>query len=164
MAAETNSFDIVSQVNMQEVDNSIYQSQKEIDQRFDFKGTNTKIERSGEEVTIITTDEFKLKSVFEILRTKLVKRGVSVKALEYGKVEQAFSGNVRQVIKIKQGIDQEQGKKINKLIKDLKLKVQVTIQGDSLRVFSKSKDELQTVMKLLKDTDLPINLQFVNYR
>ena len=164
MAAETNSFDIVSQVNMQEVDNSIYQSQKEIDQRFDFKGTNTKIERSGEEVTIITTDEFKLKSVFEILRTKLVKRGVSVKALEYGKVEQAFSGNVRQVIKIKQGIDQEQGKKINKLIKDSKLKVQVTIQGDSLRVFSKSKDELQTVMKLLRDTDLPINLQFVNYR
>jgi len=164
MAAETNSFDIVSQVNMQEVDNSIYQSQKEIDQRFDFKGTNTKIERSGEEVTIITTDEFKLKSVLEILRTKLVKRGVSVKALEYGKVEQAFSGNVRQVIKIKQGIDQEQGKKINKLIKDSKLKVQVTIQGDSLRVFSKSKDELQTVMKLLKDTDLPINLQFVNYR
>ncbi|OGL45249.1 MAG: YajQ family cyclic di-GMP-binding protein [Candidatus Schekmanbacteria bacterium RBG_16_38_11] len=164
MAAETNSFDIVSQVNMQEVDNSIYQSQKEIDQRFDFKGTNTKIERSGEEVTIITTDEFKLKSVLEILRTKLVKRGVSVKALEYGKVEQAFSGNVRQVIKIKQGIDQEQGKKINKLIKDSKLKVQVTIQGDSLRVFSKSKDELQTVMKLLRDTDLPINLQFVNYR
>ena len=164
MASETNSFDIVSQVNMQEVDNSIYQSQKEIDQRFDFKGSNTKIERSAEEVTVITTDEFKLKSVVEILRTKLVKRGVSVKALEYGKIEQAFSGNVRQVIKIKQGIDQEQGKKINKLIKDTKLKVQVTIQGDSLRVFSKSKDELQAVMKLLRDTDLPINLQFVNYR
>jgi len=149
---------------MQEVDNAINQTRKEINQRFDFKDTNTTVERNNDEVTLITTDDFKLRSAIEIFRTKLAKRGVSLKALEYGKVEKAFSGNVRQVIKIKQGIDQEQGKKISKLIRDSKVKVQVIIQGDSLRVSGKSKDELQSVIKLLREANLPIHLEFVNYR
>ena len=114
----TNSFDIVSRVNLQEIDNAIHQSQKEIGQRFDFKNTNTTIERKEEEVTLVSADEFKLKSVVEIFRKKIAKRGVSLKALEYGNIESAFSGNVRQVIKIKQGIDQEEAKKITKLIRD----------------------------------------------
>ena len=137
----SNSFDIVSRVNLQEVDNAIHQTTKEITQRFDFKNTNTTVERSNDDIIIVTTDDFKLKSVIEMFSAKLVKRGVSLKALEYGKIEKAFAGNVRQVIKIKQGIDQEQGKRISKLIRDSKIKVQVTIQGDSLRVIGKSKDE-----------------------
>ncbi|OGL40919.1 MAG: YajQ family cyclic di-GMP-binding protein [Candidatus Schekmanbacteria bacterium RIFCSPHIGHO2_02_FULL_38_11] len=160
----TNSFDIVSRVNLQEIDNAIHQSQKEIGQRFDFKNTNTTIERKEEEVTLVSADEFKLKSVVEIFRTKIAKRGVSLKALEYGNIESAFSGNVRQVIKIKQGIDQEEAKKITKLIRDSKIKVQAMIQADIIRVSGKNKDDLQQAMKLIREADLPIHLEFTNYR
>ncbi len=162
--ATTNSFDIVSIVNLQEVDNAVHQAQKEIGQRFDFKNTNTTIDRKEEEVTLISSDEFKLKNVVEIFRTKLAKRGVSLKALECGIIESAFSGNVRQVIKIKQGIDQEQAKKITKLIRDSKIKVQAMIQADIIRVSSKNKDDLQDAIKLIREADLPINLEFTNYR
>ena len=160
----TNSFDIVSRVNLQEIDNAIHQSQKEIGQRFDFKNTNTTIERKEEEVTLVSADEFKLKSVVEIFRTKIAKRGVSLKALEYGNIESAFSGNVRQVIKINQGIDQEQAKKITKLIRDSKIKVQAMIQADIIRVSGKNKDDLQEAIKLIREADLPINIEFTNYR
>ena len=162
--SQTNSFDIVSRVNLQEVDNAIHQALKEIGQRFDFKNTNTTIERKEEEVTLVSSDEFKLKNVVEIFRTKLAKRGVSLKALEYGNIESAFSGNVRQVIKINQGIDQEQAKKITKLIRDSKIKVQAMIQADIIRVSGKNKDDLQEAIKLIREADLPINLEFTNYR
>ena len=162
--SQTNSFDIVSRVNLQEVDNAIHQALKEIGQRFDFKNTNTTIERKEEEVTLVSSDEFKLKNVVEIFRTKLAKRGVSLKALEYGNIESAFSGNVRQVIKINQGIDQEQAKKITKLIRDSKIKVQAMIQADIIRISGKNKDDLQEAIKLIREADLPINLEFTNYR
>ena len=162
--SQTNSFDIVSRVNLQEVDNAIHQALKEIGQRFDFKNTNTTIERKEEEVTLVSSDEFKLKNVVEIFRTKLAKRGVSLKALEYGNIESAFSGNVRQVIKINQGIDQEQAKKITKLIRDSKIKVQAMIQADIIRVSGKNKDDLQEAIKLIREADLPTNLEFTNYR
>ena len=162
--SQTKAFDIVSRVNLQEVDNAIHQALKEIGQRFDFKNTNTTIERKEEEVTLVSSDEFKLKNVVEIFRTKLAKRGVSLKALEYGNIESAFSGNVRQVIKINQGIDQEQAKKITKLIRDSKIKVQAMIQADIIRVSGKNKDDLQEAIKLIREANLPINLEFTNYR
>jgi len=163
--AQDNSFDIVSKANLAEVDNSIQMSLKEILNRFDFKGTKTEIRREEEEkIVVISDDEYKLKSVVEILQGKLVKRGISLKFLEHGKIEQSLGGTARQEIKIKQGIPQEQAKEINRLIKDAKLKVQSQIQGDQLRVSAKKIDDLQAVIALLKKASLPIELQFVNYR
>ncbi|GIM47874.1 YajQ family cyclic di-GMP-binding protein [Collibacillus ludicampi] len=164
MAAKESSFDIVSKVDMQEVDNAVHQAQKEIENRFDFKGSKSSIERSNEEIILVGDDEYKLNAVTDILQTKLVKRGVSLKALEYGKIEPAAGGTVRQTIKIKQGISQEHAKTIVKLVKDSKLKVQASVQGDQVRVSGKSKDELQAVIRMLREADLPIELQFVNYR
>lgn len=163
MASEY-SFDIVSKVDMQELNNAITQAEKEIETRFDFKGTKSKFQLVKEELTIVSDDEYKLQAVIDILQTKMVKRGVSIKSLDYGKVEPASGGTVRQVIKIRQGIEQEFSKKINILIRDSKLKVKSMIQGDQLRVTGKSKDDLQSVMQLLKGADLGIDLQFVNYR
>jgi uncharacterized protein YajQ (UPF0234 family) len=164
MAAKESSFDIVSKVDLQEVDNAVHQAQKEIENRFDFKGSKSSIERSNEEIILVGDDEYKLNAVTDILQTKLVKRGVSLKALEYGKIEPAAGGTVRQTIKIKQGISQEHAKTIVKLVKDSKLKVQASVQGDQVRVSGKSKDELQAVIRMLREADLPIELQFVNYR
>jgi hypothetical protein len=162
--APDHSFDIVSKPNLQEVDNAISMSAKEIDQRFDFKGSQTEIKRETDKLVINTSDEYKLKSTVDILQTKLVKRGVSLKFLEYGKAESSLGGRIRQEIKIKQGLSQEQAKDINKRIKDLGLKVQSQIQGDQIRVFGKKLDELQVVIQALKKANLPIELQFVNYR
>lgn len=164
MAAKDSSFDIVSEVNMQEVDNSIYQTDKEVGQRFDFKGSNTVIERSGDEIIITTSDDFKLRNVVDILETKLAKREVPLKAFEYGKVESSMGGRVKQVIKIRQGIDKDQAKTITTLVKNSKLKVQASIQGDSVRVSGKNKDDLQAVIQAIKAADLPFNVQFTNYR
>lgn len=164
MAAKEASFDIVSKVDLQEVDNAVQQARREIETRFDFKGSKSSLERANEEIQLQSDDEYKLKALLEILQSKLVKRGISLKSLEYGKVDPAAGGTVRQVVKIKQGIEQEQAKKIVKLIKDTKMKVQASVQGDQVRVTGKSRDDLQTVIQMLREAELPVDLQFTNYR
>lgn len=159
-----NSFDIVSKLDMQELNNAVNQAEKEMTSRFDFKGSKSSIAIEKEELVIISDDDFKLKNVIDILHSKMAKRGIPLKNLEYSKVEPAFNGTVRQRVKLKQGIDQEHAKKINVLIRDSKLKVKSQIQGDQLRVSGKSKDDLQQVMQLLRAADLPLDLQFVNFR
>lgn len=163
MASEY-SFDIVSKVDLQEVNNAVTQAVKEIETRFDFKGSKSSIKLEGETLIVASDDEYKLKSVVDILQSKLIKRGVPILNLDYGKVEPASGQTVRQTIKLKQGIDQDHAKKINILIRDSKLKVKSQIQGDQLRVTGKSKDDLQAVMKLLREGDIQLDLQFVNYR
>lgn len=158
------SFDIVSETNKQEVSNAIQQAQKELAQRFDFKGSKSSIELTAEEIVLVSDDEGKLRSVKDILETKLVKRGVSLKALDYAKLEQAAGGTVRQHIKIVQGIETEKAKAIVKTIKDAKVKVQASIQSDQVRVSGRAKDELQKAMALVKAKDFGIPLQFTNYR
>ena len=162
--AQEFSFDVVSKTDMQEVTNAIQQAQKELAQRFDFKGSKSSIELTGEELVLISDDEGKLVSVKDILETRLVKRGVSLKALDYGKLEPAMSGTVRQRVKIVQGIESEKAKAIVKTIKDAKVKVQASIQADQVRVTGRSKDDLQRAMALVKETDYGIPLQFTNYR
>jgi cyclic-di-GMP-binding protein len=158
------SFDVVSKTDMQEVANALQQAQKELSQRFDFKGSKSSIEMAGEELVLVSDDEGKLVSVKDILETKLVKRKVSLKALDYGKVEPAAGGTVRQRAKIVQGIETEKAKAIVKTIKDAKVKVQASIQSDQVRVVGRSKDDLQRAMTLVRETDYGIPLQFTNYR
>ncbi len=164
MASKDSSFDIVSKVDVAEVDNALNQTEKEIIQRFDFKGSNTSIERKEDEVTIVTSDDFKLRNVVDIFQSKLTKREISLKSLDYGKVESSLGGRVKQIITIKQGISKEDAKKVLNIIKDTKLKVQASIQDDTVRVAGKNKDDLQAVMQALRNADLPIHLQFLNYR
>jgi uncharacterized protein YajQ (UPF0234 family) len=163
MAADS-SFDVVSKVNMQEVDNAVNQTIKEIEQRYDFKGSKTEISLEDAEIKILTSDDFKLKSVIDVLQTKLIKRGVSIKNLDYSKIEDASGGAKRQLIKVKQGIEMEQAKQIVKDIKALNLKVQAQIMNDQVRVSGKNKDDLQSVIQFLKSKDYKLELQFVNYR
>ena len=158
------SFDIVSSVDLQEVKNAIAQAMKEIQTRFDLKGTSSTIELSGEELTLASSDEFKLKAVRDVLEGRLVKRSVPLKALTFGEVEKALGGTARQKITLQKGIPTDKAREIVKLIKGSKLKVQAAIQGDQLRVSGKNKDDLQGVIRLLKDTDLGIDMQFTNYR
>lgn len=162
--SKDHSFDITSKANLQEVDNAISMAMKEIANRFDFKGSKSDISRAEEIIKIISDDDYKLRSVIDILKEKLVKRGVSLKFLDYQKAEEALGGTKKQDIKIKTGIAQEQAKEINKTIKESKLKVQSQIQGDQIRVSSAKIDSLQEVMKLLRAKNFPIELQFVNYR
>lgn len=162
--AQDHSFDIVSKPNLQEVDNAITMSLKEIGQRFDFKDSHTEITHEAEKLVIKSIDDYKVKTAVGILQDKLIKRGVSLKFFEYSAVEQALGGTARQEAKIKQGIAQEQAKDINKRIKDMGVKVQSQIQGDQLRVSAKKIDDLQLVMQNLKKANLPIELQFTNYR
>lgn len=159
-----NSFDIVSKVDMQELVNAIAQAEREIETRFDFKGSKSSIALEKEELIIGSDDDYKLKSVIDILLSKMVKRGVPIKNLDYGKVEGASGGTVKQRVKLRQGIEQDVSKKINILIRDSKLKVKSQIQGDQIRVTGKNKDDLQSVMALLKSAELPIELQFTNFR
>ena len=161
-----NSFDIVSQVDLQEVDNAIQQSIKEISQRFDFKGKLAKIEFDREEKKIMVTAEndFILKAMGEILNGKAVRRQISLKALSFGEVETNVSGVAKQTVTIQQGIPKEKAKLIVQAIKETGLKVQPQIQEDQVRVFGKSKDDLQTVMQTVRQKDFDISLQFVNYR
>ncbi|MDQ0059732.1 YajQ family cyclic di-GMP-binding protein [Paenibacillus harenae] len=163
MSSES-SFDIVSKVDMAELVNAISQAEKEIETRFDFKGSKSSIALEKEELVVGSDDEYKLKAVIDILLSKMIKRGVPIKNMDYGKIEGASAGTVRQKIKLRQGIEQDVSKKINILIRDSKLKVKSQIQGDQIRVTGKSRDDLQAVMALLRGADLPIELQFMNYR
>ena len=158
------SFDIVSETNLQEVANAIQQARKEMQTRFDFKGSKSEIESTGEEITLISDDQQKLKSVRDILEDKMVKRKVAIKALDYQKVEDAALGTVRQKVKIVQGIETDKAKAIVKAIKDAKIKVQASIQGEQVRVVGKSKDDLQKAIAVVKAGDFGIPLQFTNYR
>ena len=162
--AKESSFDIVSVVEMPEVTNAIHQAEKEIEQRFDFKGSKSEIRLEKDKIILISDDDFKLQNVVDILESKLVKRGVSLRALAYGKVQPAAGDTVRQEADIVQGIDQDKAKKINKLIKDSKIKVTSSIQADQIRVSGKNKDDLQAVISMLKQQDLGFEIQFVNYR
>lgn len=158
------SFDVVSRVDLQEMKNAVQQAMSEISNRYDFKGSKSEIVLGDEELTIVSDDEYKLKSVIDILQSKMIKRGVPIKNMDYGKIEPAAAGTVRQTVALKQGIDQETAKKINKMIRDQKLKVKSQIQGDQIRVSGKSKDDLQQVIQLLSSADLPLDLQYVNMR
>lgn len=158
------SFDIVSKVDMQEVNNAINQAKKEIAQRYDFRGSKSDISQDQNAINIIADDDYKLKAVIDIIQSKMLKRGISLKSLDYGKVESSSGGLLKQSIEIVQGISTENGKKINKLIKETKLKVQSQIQDDQVRVNSKKIDLLQEIMGILKEKDLGIDLQFVNMR
>ena len=162
--AQEFSFDIVSKTDMQEVANAVQQAQKELAQRFDFKGSKSSIELTAEEIVLVSDDEGKLRSVKDILESKLVKRGVSLKALDYASLEQAAGGTVRQKAKIVQGIEIEKAKAIVKAIKEAKLKVQASIQSDQVRVTGRAKDDLQKAMAVVKGHDYGIPLQFTNYR
>jgi cyclic-di-GMP-binding protein len=164
--ADINSFDIVSEVNLQEVDNAVNQARKEITQRYDFKGSASSIELNQKEkqLNLISDDEFRLKSVVDILQNKLIKRGVPLKALEYGTVGPGANSTVRQTITLRVGIEKEHAKLIVKMIKDTKLKVQAQIMEDQVRVSGKNKDDLQAVMKMLRDADMKFAIQFTNYR
>ncbi len=164
MAAE-NSFDIVSKVDLQEVSNAIQQALKEIHQRFDLKDSKSNIEMEGKDAIILTSaDDFKLKAVNDILQAKLVKRGVPLKALDYGKIEPAAGSTVRQRVTMQQGIPTETAREIVKAIKDTKKKVQAAIQGDFVRVSGKDRDTLQQVIAMLRQKDFGIDMQFTNYR
>ena len=163
--AQDNSFDIVSKVDIQEVRNAIDQAMKEIRQRFDLKDSHSDVKLEGSDsIQLASASEYKLEAVKEILGQKLVKRGVSLKNLTYGKLEQATGQSVRQQISLQQGIPSEKAKEIVKLVKDSKKKAQASIQGDTVRVSSKDRDELQAIIALLRGKDLGLDLQFTNYR
>jgi len=162
--ANLSSFDVVSKIDLQEVKNAVDQATKELGQRFDFKGSRSAITLEGNDLVVVSDDEYKLKSVQDILQSKLVKRGVSLKALSHGKVEEALGGTVRQKVNLQQGISSEKAKDITKAIRDGKFKVQTQIQGDQVRVLSKSKDDLQAVIVALKSMDFGLPLQFSNFR
>jgi uncharacterized protein YajQ (UPF0234 family) len=159
------SFDFVVKVDLQEVDNAVNQAQKELAQRYDFKGSKSKIDwdKKGE-LDVLSDDEFKLKAVLDILQSKLMKRGISIKNMTYGKLESAFEGTVRQKITIAQGIPTEKAKELIKLIKDSKAKVQSQIQDEQVRVTGKKRDDLQEVIGIVKKADLDLDLQVVNMR
>ena len=162
--AQQNSFDIVSQVDRAEVMNAVNQSMKEVHQRFDFKGSRANVALEEKELVLSAEDETKLRNMNDIFQQKLVRRGVPLKALSYGNVEAAAGGTVRQRVQIQQGIPQEKAKDIVKHIKDSKAKVQASIQGDFVRVSGKDRDTLQAAIKLLRDSDFGIDMQFINYR
>lgn len=158
------SFDVVSEVDMQEVDNAVNQAIKEIGTRYDFRGSKSEISLEGDTIKLIGDDEYKLGAVVDVLKGKMVKRNVSIKNLEFGKVEAASGATVRQLVTIKKGISQENAKKVTKAIKDMKIKVQASIQGDQVRVSGKDKDDLQAVIQMLKNLEVPVELQFTNFR
>ncbi len=162
--AQEFSFDIVSKTDEQEVANAVQQAKRELANRSDFKGSKSEIELCEAEIVLVSDDQQKLKSVRDILEEKLVKRKVSLKALDYQKVEDAAMGTVRQRAKIVQGIETDKAKEIVRMIKDAKIRVQASIQGDQVRVAGKNKDDLQKVMALARERDFGIPLQFVNYR
>ncbi|HEX3104066.1 MAG TPA: YajQ family cyclic di-GMP-binding protein [Terriglobales bacterium] len=160
-----NTFDIVSQINLQEVTNAIQQATKEIHTRFDLKDSKSNIEMEGKDAIVLSSiDEYKLKAVTDILQQKLVKRGVPLKGLTYGAVEPAAGSTVRQKITMQQGIPIEKARDIVKIIKNSKKKVQASIQGDLVRVSGKDRDALQETIALLKQQDFGIDMQFTNYR
>ena len=162
--AKENSFDIVSKTDYAEVTNAINQTTKEVSQRFDFKGSKATVELNGKDLIMTAEDETKLRNMNDIFQGKCIKRGISLKALDYQKVEPAAGGTVRQSVKIQQGIPTEKAKEVVKYIKDSKLKVQPSIQGEAVRVSGKDRDTLQEVIAMLKAKDFGIDMQFDNYR
>jgi len=158
------SFDIVSKVDMQEVDNAVNQTIKEIAQRYDFKGSKSEVTLEKDAIKILADDDFRLKAIIDILQSKCIKRGISIKSLDYGKAETASGGMVRQNIAIRQGIAKEKGKDLCAIIKETKLKVQAQIQEDQVRVTGKNIDDLQEIIQLLKGKELDVELQFINFR
>jgi uncharacterized protein YajQ (UPF0234 family) len=164
MAAE-NSFDVVSQYDEQELTNALDQTRRDASTRYDLKDTKTEITHDPKKgITIVTASEFTLKSVYDLLESKMVRRNLSLKILKPGEVEQASGGRVRQLIELQKGISQDLARDITKLIRDRFPKVKTQIQGDAVRVTGKSRDELQSVITLLRDKDYPVPLQFENYR
>lgn len=162
--AKENSFDIVSKTDYAEITNALNQTLKEISQRFDFKGSKATAELEAKDLHLAAEDETKLRNMNDILQSKLVKRGISLKALDYQKIEPAAGGTVRQLVKVQQGIPIEKAKEVVKFIKDNKFKVQASIQGETVRVSGKDRDTLQEVMAALKGKDFGIDMQFDNYR
>ena len=159
-----NSFDIVSSVDLQEVRNAIVQAGKEIATRYDLKKSGSKVELADDGIVLTAPDDYTLKAVRDVLEGRLVKRGVPLKALSFGTIEQALGGTTRQKVELQKGIPTEKAREIVKLVKGTKRKVQTAIQGDQLRVSGKNRDDLQAVIQLLKETDLGIDMQFTNYR
>ncbi|KJR97679.1 MAG: hypothetical protein VR68_12490 [Peptococcaceae bacterium BRH_c4a] len=162
--SKDNTFDIVSRVELQEIDNALNQVMKEIRSRFDFKGSKSSVEYSEGVLMIHADNDFKLKSVVEILEAKMVKRGINLKSLRYGKIEKAAGDSVRQKVDVVQGVDKDLAREIVKLVKDAKLKVQATFQDDQVRVSGKNRDDLQKIINLIREKDWEIPLQFVNMR
>ena len=162
--AKDSSFDIVSRVDQQEVKNAIDQAKRELANRYDFKGSASDITHNVEKIELVSDDEFKLQQLRDIVESKLIKRGIDLRHVEYGKITPGAKMTVDQTLTLKQGITQDLGKTISKAIRDSKLKVTSQIQGDELRVSGKEKDELQKVITLVKGLDLPVPVDFVNYR
>lgn len=158
------SFDVVSEIDAQELDNAINQARKEVSQRYDFKDSKTTIDLDKEEIRVVSDDDFKVKAVVDVLQSKLVRRGISLKALKPGKIEPAAGGLAKQALKIQQGIDADHARQLTKLIKESKMKVQAQIQGDQVRISGKKRDDLQAAIALLKEQDLDLPLQFTNFR
>jgi len=158
------SFDIVNELNMNEVDNAVVQTSKEIQQRYDFKDSNSKVERDQKDIKINSTDESKVQAVIDVLYSKFSKRGISLKSLEVGTIEPAAGGRAKVVITLKEGIDKTHAKDLVKRIKDTKVKVQPSIQGEAVRVSGKKLDDLQGIIALLKEIELPIPVDFQNFR
>src|SRR4051794_4329991 len=162
--SKDSSFDIVSKVDFSEVTNAITQTMKEIGTRYDFKGSKSEVSLDKEELVLVSDDEYKMDQLKDVLFSKLIKRGVPVKNLDYGKIEKASGGTVRQKAKLVQGIDKENAKKINTIIKNSGVKVKTQVQDDQVRVTGKSRDDLQKIISLVREADLSIDVQFINYR
>lgn len=160
------SFDVVSKVELAEAVNAVNQATKEMETRYDFRGSKSSItlDEKKAEITLIADDDMKLRNVIDILQTKLVKRGITLKALEFGKIEDAAGGTLRQVITLKQGIPQDRAKQITAAVRDSKIKVKAEIRGDEIRISGAKKDDLQAAIALLRSKDFDLELQFVNYR
>lgn len=162
--AKDNSFDIVSEMNLEEVKNAIQIAEKEILNRYDFKGSKSEMSLENGDLVLVSDDDYKLEQLKDVMISKLIKRGVPTKNLDYQKVERALGGTVRQRVKLKSGIDKDDAKKINNAIKESKLKVKSQIQDDQIRVTAKSRDDLQAVMQLVRELELSVDAQFTNYR
>lgn len=158
------SFDVVSEVDLQEVDNAVNQALKEVGQRFDFRGSKSTITLDGVQIKVVSDDDHKLSNVVEILQSKIIKRGISLKNLDYGKIESGFSGTSRQIITVKKGLDKEKAKDVIAFLKTSKSKVQAQVQDDQVRVTGKNKDDLQNAIAEMRQHDFDIALQFINFR
>ncbi|MBF0160285.1 MAG: YajQ family cyclic di-GMP-binding protein [Magnetococcales bacterium] len=158
------SFDIACETDLQEVDNAVNQTIKEMETRYDFKGSKSKLERDGSTITLTADDDYKREQVVDILKAKLARRQLDTRSLQYGKVEPASGNMVRQLITVRQGIDMDHCKQIVKLVKDAKLKVQAAIQGEQVRVTGKKRDDLQEAITLVRGAGLELPLQFINFR
>jgi uncharacterized protein YajQ (UPF0234 family) len=158
------SFDIVSELNMQEVDNAVNQTQKEILTRYDFKGAKAQLTLEKDGLHLTAIDEHKMKTLIDVLQSKMIKRGVSLKSLDTGKIEPALGGTVKCLVKLLNGIETEKARELVKIVKGMNLKVQAAIEGEKLRVSGKNRDDLQAVIRTLRGTDFPVELQFNNFR